>query len=330
MYWMVAANGLHIFWDKKTTIYVHVDPIFKGRLCGLCGNFDGDAQNDFVQKTLGTVTSALDFGNSWTADNFCPEVNATKDPCFVNPHRKPWAQRRCNILYSHVFEPCHELVDPSIYFNMCENDGCACDTGGDCECICTILAAYSYDCALSNVFPSWRTPEICPLGCDLYNAEGKCEWHYKIKGDSCLKTCQNPKGECKPFSQFEGCYPVCTESTPFFDEDAMNCTATCPCYYDNIPYHIGDPMPSPDICQSWLLNIMSLFLSILMLHVQLLMRTLFSIQLVVCILFPFALELHPINYTISYNASSRVHLLPYPYNWRRGSDVKPAVLRTCS
>uniref|UniRef100_UPI00358FCFD4 mucin-2-like n=1 Tax=Myxine glutinosa TaxID=7769 RepID=UPI00358FCFD4 len=250
MFWMVVAEGLQISWDEKTTLYVHVDPMYKGRLCGLCGNFDGDAQNDFVQNTLGTVTSALDFGNSWAADqNSCPEVNATKDPCFINQERRPWAERRCIILYSETFKPCHALVDPAIYFDMCVSDGCGCDTGGDCECICTVLAAYSYFCALSGVFPTWRTPDICPLGCDLYNAEGKCEWHYRHEGP-CMKTCQNRNGVCEPYTQFEGCYPMCPESTPLFDEYRNNCTATCHCYSDdNGEYSIGDPMPSSEDCQ---------------------------------------------------------------------------------
>ena len=34
-------------------------------------------------------------------------------------------------------------------------------TGGDCECLCTVVAAYAHQCAMSGVSIKWRSPDFC-------------------------------------------------------------------------------------------------------------------------------------------------------------------------
>ncbi|XP_026679243.1 hemocytin-like [Diaphorina citri] len=43
----------------------------------------------------------------------------------------------------------------------CVFDSCACDEGGDCECLCTALAAYAEQCNVNGVHIRWRSQEIC-------------------------------------------------------------------------------------------------------------------------------------------------------------------------
>nr|XP_045751167.1 mucin-5AC [Mirounga angustirostris] len=57
--------GLVLLWDRKTSIFLKLSPEFKGRVCGLCGNFDDNAINDFTTRSQSVVSSALEFGNSW-------------------------------------------------------------------------------------------------------------------------------------------------------------------------------------------------------------------------------------------------------------------------
>lgn len=52
-------------------------------------------------------------------------------------------------------------VDPTPYYSACVSDACACDTGGDCECFCTAVAAYAEACNEDGVCVAWRTPKIC-------------------------------------------------------------------------------------------------------------------------------------------------------------------------
>ncbi|KAM7329595.1 hypothetical protein ACRRTK_011208 [Alexandromys fortis] len=226
----------------------------QGRVCGLCGNFDDNAINDFTTRSQSVVSDVLEFGNSWKFSPSCPDAPVPKDPCTANPYRKSWAQKKCSIINSATFAACHSQVDSTKYYEACVHDVCACDSGGDCECFCTAVAAYAQACRDVGVCLSWRTPDICPLFCDYYNPHGECEWHYQPCGAPCLKTCRNPAGRCLvDLPGLEGCYPQCPPSQPFFNEDQMKCVAQCGCYDDDGNYHdIGTQVPTAENCQSCL------------------------------------------------------------------------------
>ena len=196
----------------------------QGRVCGLCGNFDDNALNDFTTRSQSVVSDVLEFGNSWKFSPSCPDALAPGDPCTTNPHRKSWAQKQCSIINSATFSACHAhvrgappgtwggrdggspppsgasggragpcapgetgpgrcqtawvpgsllaseaslpQVEQSRYYKACVSDACACNSGGDCECFCTAVAAYAQACHDAGVCVSWRTPDICrELGC---------------------------------------------------------------------------------------------------------------------------------------------------------------------
>ncbi|XP_074948620.1 mucin-5AC [Phalacrocorax aristotelis] len=243
--------GLILMWDKKTSIFIKLSPSFQGHVCGLCGNYDGNGNNDFTTRSQSVVGHVLEFANSWKVSSSCPNANRTKDPCTANPYRKAWAQRQCSIITSEVFANCHSQVEPNEYYQACVDDACACDTGGDCECFCTAVAAYAQACNELDICISWRTPSICPLFCDYYNPQGECEWHYKACGAPCMKTCNNPSGNClHELRGLEGCYPHCPKNKSYFDEETMTCVSNCGCYENGKNYKPGMQMPSKQNCQS--------------------------------------------------------------------------------
>ncbi|KAL7867725.1 hypothetical protein SRHO_G00091090 [Serrasalmus rhombeus] len=190
-----VKHGLVLFWDKKTSLMIKLEPSFKGTVCGLCGNYDGNGKNDFVTRGREEVVDPLEFGNSWRVSPTCPKTSSVSSPCDMRPHRQTWAVKHCSIIKSDVFSACHSLVNPAQYYDICVQDTCACDSGGDCECFCTAVAAYAAACNEKGACISWRTPTICPLFCDYYNSPDGCEWHYKPCGQ-CVKTCRNPSGDC--------------------------------------------------------------------------------------------------------------------------------------
>nr|XP_044991376.1 mucin-5B [Jaculus jaculus] len=247
-----TRSGMVVSWDRKTSVFIRLQQHYKGRVCGLCGNFDDSAVNDFTTRSNSVVGDALEFGNSWKFSPTCPDAALPKDPCTANPHRKSWAQKQCSLINSATFAACRSQVDSTKYYEACVSDACACDSGGDCECFCTAVAAYAQACRDAGVCVSWRTPDICPLFCDYYNHQGECEWHYQPCGAPCLKTCRNPSGRCLvDLPGLEGCYPKCPPSQPFFNEDQMNCVAQCGCYDDDGNYHdIGTQVPTTENCQS--------------------------------------------------------------------------------
>ncbi|KAJ6664961.1 hypothetical protein lerEdw1_005192 [Lerista edwardsae] len=156
-----TTAGLVLLWDKKTSIFIKLGPEYEGDVCGLCGNFDGNDLNDFTTRSLSVVGDVLEFGNSWKVSPTCPDAKNNRDPCSANPYRNSWAQKQCSIINSQVFAACHSQVEPTKYYEACVSDACACDTGGDCECFCTAVAAYAQACNEAGVCVAWRTPSIC-------------------------------------------------------------------------------------------------------------------------------------------------------------------------
>lgn len=67
--------GLVIQWDKGTRVYVKVDPRWKDRVKGLCGNYNDNDADDFQTPSGGiTEASAKIFGDSWKLQSYCPEA----------------------------------------------------------------------------------------------------------------------------------------------------------------------------------------------------------------------------------------------------------------
>uniref|UniRef100_A0A3Q1I5B4 Mucin 5.1, oligomeric mucus/gel-forming n=1 Tax=Anabas testudineus TaxID=64144 RepID=A0A3Q1I5B4_ANATE len=240
-----AKNGLVLIWDRRTTLMIQLSPTFKGNVCGLCGNYDGNVKNDFSTRSNEIVVEAFQFGNSWKVSSTCPNANTLKDPCSVNSHRQAWAAKHCSIIKSEVFAACHSKVAPQSFYDACVGDTCACNTGGDCECFCSAVAAYAAACNKAGACIRWRTPTICPLFCDYYNPDGECEWHYEPCGKPCIKTCRNRSGMCyNQIPALEGCYPRCPPEKPYLDEATMTCVQECGCYDDEGKhYEEGEIMP---------------------------------------------------------------------------------------
>lgn len=129
-----AKNGLVLMWDKKTTLMIKLSSEFKvgqqihgkilsdssiyrvdfmssqGKLCGLCGNYDGNIKNDFTTSNKETVVEDIDFGNGWKASPTCPDAKPPTDSCSLYSHRYAWALKQCSILKSKVFASCHSKV----------------------------------------------------------------------------------------------------------------------------------------------------------------------------------------------------------------------------
>ncbi|XP_074442921.1 mucin-2 [Larus michahellis] len=246
-----ASNGVMLIWDKKTTVFIKLTPDYKGKVCGLCGNFDDKSNNDFTTRNGLQETNALKFGNSWKQSFVCPDVTEEIKPCDVKPHRKSWAEKECNIIRSPVFKICHSKVDPTPFYEACVHDACSCDSGGDCECFCSAVAAYAQECTKAQACVFWRTPDICPIFCDYYNPRNECDWHYEPCGSDVM-TCRMINHVSTNFSvpYLEGCYPRCPEDKPVYNEETKECVHgdECGCYVNGTYYPPGNEIPTKENC----------------------------------------------------------------------------------
>ncbi|KAM4677962.1 LOW QUALITY PROTEIN: SCO-spondin-like [Discoglossus pictus] len=232
---LISHMGLTVLWDGGTRVYVKLDPVFQGRVAGLCGNFDGDTENDFTSQQ-GIIEPTADlFGNSWRMSLMCPEVHSDdfEHPCTENSHRVTWARKSCSILMQSLFAACHQEVPCQSYYDWCVYDACGCDSGGDCECLCTSIATYAEECNQRGVYIRWRTQDLCPMQCD----NGLI---YEACGPACARTCKNlglePEEHCKSLSCMEGCF--CPEGKVLHEGSCID-ASECPCYWGSLPFPSG-------------------------------------------------------------------------------------------
>lgn len=91
----------------------------QGKVCGLCGDFDGDGQNDFTTQGQLPVSNPVDFANSWKVSSSCPDVENSTDPCVLRPNRLHWAKRMCSIITGETFKDCHSKVMMGVILRFC-------------------------------------------------------------------------------------------------------------------------------------------------------------------------------------------------------------------
>ncbi|XP_062348494.1 otogelin-like protein [Cinclus cinclus] len=161
-------QDITILWDKKTMMHVKVGPRWKGKLAGLCGNFDKYTSNDLTTSNNMEVRNAQVFGDSWVLGQ-CKSPNETLRPCEVHQSKFPYAKKECSILYSDLFAPCRNVIDVTSFIRNCHTDTCNCNLGGDCDCLCTSIAAYAHKCCQQGAAIHWRSPSLCAYDCEHYN-----------------------------------------------------------------------------------------------------------------------------------------------------------------
>ncbi|KAM9673112.1 mucin-19 isoform 1-T1 [Trichechus inunguis] len=230
------VSGLTLIWDKNTRVSVILDPRWNGKVCGLCGNSNGDLKDDFTTRYSSLASGTLEFGNSWKTSQECSDTVTQTFPCDSNPYCKAWAVQKCEIIRDVTFRDCHSKVDPSAYYDACIEEACACDMEGKYLGFCTAVAMYAEACSAVGVCVPWRKPNLCPVYCDYYNAPGECNWHYEPCGTVTAKTCKDRVIGQKFSALLEGCYAKCPESAPYLDENTMKCvdSSECSCFYNDI------------------------------------------------------------------------------------------------
>lgn len=62
---LTTNAGLWVQFDGDQDLLISVTENYQGRLCGLCGTYNGDAQDDFSTPAGGIVEDINEFGNSW-------------------------------------------------------------------------------------------------------------------------------------------------------------------------------------------------------------------------------------------------------------------------
>jgi len=149
---ILTELGVRVSWDGLYRVEVTVSTSWRGRLCGLCGNYNGDPDDDFTTPGGIMVSSPDIFGSSWVIENSTTEnCNGLLAPNNCPASVMEEAQTRCGILMGYEFNQCNAHVDPISYIDSCVYDYCNCNRSEQSNCYCHSLSTYASACAATGV-----------------------------------------------------------------------------------------------------------------------------------------------------------------------------------
>lgn len=162
-----TTGGLRLLFNSNAHVLISIPSTFHGRVCGLCGNFNGNWTDDFVLPGGTVAPDAEAFGAEWRAPGSsedCREGCGTQDcpTCSADETAAYESSEICGKLLdaNGTFASCHEVLSPSEYFRQCVYDLCA--SKGNMTSLCHSLAAYVADCQAAGVtMKPWRMDSFC-------------------------------------------------------------------------------------------------------------------------------------------------------------------------
>ncbi|KAH0631328.1 hypothetical protein JD844_005616 [Phrynosoma platyrhinos] len=221
--------GLTVSYDLVYRVTVTIPSTYQGKIQGLCGNYNGQKDDEFLLPNGKTASDVAAFGAAWKvpvpgATGACTDVcSGSNCPICEEMKKDIFKQSNyCGILIAPdgPFRACHSKVDPSVYFSDCIYDLCL--GNGDSLVLCQSIQSYVSACQEAKLpIQPWRSPSFCPLSCPLHS-------HYEICADLC-------SADCAGITDSSICPETCTEGCQcddgfFFDGLGCVTVENCGCF----------------------------------------------------------------------------------------------------
>lgn len=114
--------GVKVLWDGNSFLEISVPTKYKGKMCGLCGNFNHKTSDDFTMRrgAIAPETDADKFGTSWRVGGkkACtrPLEQLNREPQCQQAKVHQRSVHRCDPIKGHKFKDCHKKLNPMTYF----------------------------------------------------------------------------------------------------------------------------------------------------------------------------------------------------------------------
>uniref|UniRef100_A0A3B4FS14 VWFD domain-containing protein n=1 Tax=Pundamilia nyererei TaxID=303518 RepID=A0A3B4FS14_9CICH len=245
-----TSFNLRVRFDGNHHADVTLPTSYNGLLCGMCGNFNGNPNDDNLKPDNTPAANTNELGDSWQVADSDPDCTdgTEEEDCDVKVEEEATKPTSCGMITDpngmKSTYPCHSVVSPEPYFESCVFDMCA--TGGETVALCQAIETYADMCAAAGVPIEWRTNTFCPLKCPPGS-------HYTSCGPACPQpSCQNPAGHsgscdlpcvegciCDTGLILSGdkCVPIsqcgCTDGDGKYRPVGADCSEQCKCAGNN-------------------------------------------------------------------------------------------------
>lgn len=152
-------SGVRVVFNGRNRVAITLDGAWKDKVCGMCGDFDQDVENDFQDRNGNAMTSPIAFGNTWLSDtvkeNNHPQrkqCSAVAQPPKCHAKKRGLAETVCAPILAgkkdrtHLFTKCAASIPGTVkkmLYETCVYDYCV---TGRAESVCHSMDTFADMC----------------------------------------------------------------------------------------------------------------------------------------------------------------------------------------
>nr|XP_061814216.1 IgGFc-binding protein-like [Nerophis lumbriciformis]XP_061814224.1 IgGFc-binding protein-like [Nerophis lumbriciformis] len=236
--------GISVTFDWSTLVMVSLSSSYYGNVAGLCGNYNGDKEDEMTTSGGRTAANVTNWAGTWSVpdgdpfcyhycDGVCPQCSEEDRIRYTGP-------QYCGVLSDQkgAFSGCHGSVPVAEAAADCLYDVCV--NAGRREVLCESLSNYMAECqeAGATVLP-WRQQANCTMECPAHSQYHAC-------GPACPRTCGAQPEECSQ-ACVEGCF--CDHGYLLSRNECVEKKKACGCNHGGFYYVPGQVFWADSECK---------------------------------------------------------------------------------
>ncbi|XP_049323399.1 IgGFc-binding protein [Astyanax mexicanus] len=234
-----TSFGLKVTYDTVSMVTVEIPSTYKKAVRGVCGDYNGNKENDLTLPDGTQAASAEAFVQGWISvqEEVICQTGCGSSCTIPNKNNETKAENACKILTQEKgpFTNCYSKVSPTPIYDACVKD--VASNLDDKTLVCRHIQKYVAQCQDSGISISiWRNATFCPMTCPAKS-------HYELCADTCSSTCAS-------LTMSQTC-PVCLEGCQcdegfVFDGGECKPVDDCGCLVNGRYYKSGESSVSGD------------------------------------------------------------------------------------